>query len=101
MALDRIIPYGEPVRVSEIEGYGGREAAPWLTDLGHLLIQAELAAEGRTYLVVSGTGHSAQRLGCRAMRSVADGALLRRDARTSASRSFDLPHRACLSLMSS
>jgi hypothetical protein len=51
MALDRIIPYGEPVRANEIEGYGGREAALWLTDLGRLLIQAELAAEGLTYLV--------------------------------------------------
>ncbi len=51
MALDRIIPYGETVRASEIEGYGGREAALWLTDLGRVLIQAELAAEDLTYLV--------------------------------------------------
>ncbi len=63
MALDRIIPYGESVRASEIEGYGGREAALWLTDLGRLLIQAELAAEGLTYLVPQVTDRVAVRDG--------------------------------------
>ncbi len=51
MPLDRIIPYGDPIRAEDIERYGGREAALWLTDLGRLLIQAEMAAERLTYLV--------------------------------------------------
>jgi hypothetical protein len=48
---DRMIPYGDPVTADDIERYGGREAALWLTDLGRLLLQAEVAAEHLTYLV--------------------------------------------------
>jgi hypothetical protein len=63
MPLGRLIPYGDPIRAEDIERYGGREAALWLTDLGRLLIQAEMMAEHLTYLVPAVTDRIATRDG--------------------------------------